>query len=213
MIQIQSFAVNYFGENTYILFDETKEAVIIDCGCLNSREFQLVTDFVARNQLVLKHHLCTHYHLDHLFGAEYVKTEYGLSPEVNQTDLEILPSINQQSQSFGLPREVKDPEIHTFLEEGDVVTFGHSELKVLAVPGHSPGSLAFYNKEKGCVFVGDAIFAGSIGRTDLWGGNTSQLIRSIKQSIFTLPEDTVIYPGHGPETNVGYEKKNNPYIN
>ena len=112
---------------------------------------------------------------------------------------------------FGLPN-IQETAIGTYLNEGDVIGFGHTKLEVIAVPGHSPGSVAFYQKERGCIFVGDALFAGSIGRTDLWGGNAHELIRSIHQALFTLPDSTVVYPGHGPETTIAYEKSNNPYL-
>lgn len=211
MMDIKQFTVNFFGENCYLLYDETKEAVLIDCGCMNRQEFSQVEAFITQQALVLKHHLCTHYHVDHLMGAAFVYQQYGLLPEVCQEDTDTLPSVSQQAVMFGLPN-IQETAIGTYLNEGDVIGFGHTKLEVIAVPGHSPGSVAFYQKERGCIFVGDALFAGSIGRTDLWGGNAHELIRSIHQALFTLPDSTVVYPGHGPETTIAYEKSNNPYL-
>ncbi len=211
MMDIKQFTVNFFGENCYLLYDETKEAVLIDCGCMNRQEFSQVEAFITQQALVLKHHLCTHYHVDHLMGAAFVYQQYGLLPEVCQEDTDTLPSVSQQAVMFGLPN-IQETAIGTYLNEGDVIGFGHTKLEVIAVPGHSPGSVAFYQKERGCIFVGDALFAGSIGRTDLWGGDAHELIRSIHQALFTLPDSTVVYPGHGPETTIAYEKSNNPYL-
>lgn len=211
MMEIKQFTVNFFGENCYLLYDETKEAVLIDCGCMNRQEFSQVERFITQQQLVLKHHLCTHYHVDHLMGAALVYQQYRLLPEVCREDTVVLPPVGQQAVMFGLPN-IQETAIGTYLNEGDVTHFGHTKLEVIAVPGHSPGSVAFYQKERGCVFVGDALFAGSIGRTDLWGGDAHELIRSIHQALFTLPDSTVVYPGHGPETTIAYEKSNNPYL-
>ena len=166
MMEIKQFTVNFFGENCYLLYDETKEAVLIDCGCMNRQEFSQVEGFITQQQLVLKHHLCTHYHVDHLMGAALVYQQYGLLPEVCREDTVVLPPVGQQAVMFGLPN-IQETAIGTYLNEGDAIHFGHTKLEVIAVPGHSPGSVAFYQKERGCVFVGDALFAGSIGRTDL----------------------------------------------
>lgn len=212
MIEIRSITVNYFGENTFLVFDEANEAVIIDCGCMTAQEWKKIEDFVAQHGLTVKHHLCTHMHVDHLLGAEYVHRSYGLYPEAAPQDVEALPSISKQAELFRLPLEVNDIHIDTCLQPGETVTFGNTQLKILAVPGHSPGSIAFYDAESRSVFTGDALFAGSIGRTDLWGGDYSQLIRSIQTEILTLPDDTAIYPGHGPASTVAFEKSNNPYI-
>ena len=183
MITIKSFEVNYFSENTYLLYDDTKEAVLIDCGCLRKEEQKEVSDFIAQNGLTLKRYLCTHLHLDHIFGNEFVHNTYGLSPEAHKADVEGLPSPEEKS-----------------------------ELAVLSVPGHSPGGVAFYNKKNGFVIVGDSLFTGSIGRTDLWGGNQDILLAAIKDKLLSLPDETVVYPGHGPETRIIDEKLNNPYL-
>ncbi len=212
MIQIQTFTVNYFGENTYLLFDETKEAAIIDCGCMNPQECKQIESFITQHELIVKHHLCTHIHVDHLLGAEFIHNKYGLWPETTSQDIKTLPPISEQAKVFGLPIVVHDICITTQLETDGEIHFGKSLLKILAVPGHSPGSIAFYDAESHSVFTGDALFAGSIGRTDLWGGNYDQLIHSIQTELLTLPNDTIIYPGHGQTSSVAFEKSNNPYI-
>ena len=212
MISIKSFEVNYFSENTYLLYDETKEAVLIDCGCLRMEEQQELSRFATANGLTIKRYLCTHLHLDHVFGNEFVWKTYGLSPEAHKADEEKLPSPAEQAQAFGVPIKIKEVPIQHYLVNGERIQFGHSELEVLTVPGHSPGGLAFYNQKNGFVIVGDSIFARSIGRTDLWGGNQEVLIAALQNKILSLPDETIIYPGHGPETRVIDEKLENPYL-
>lgn len=212
MITIQTFVFNYFRENTYVLCDETREAVIIDCGCRRQPEEKVLNDYITENRLSVKHLLCTHLHLDHIFGNPFVLDTYNVSPRAHILDVEQLPKASEQALSFGLHGEFRNIPVLEPLAGGDVVSFGSSTLKVLHVPGHSPGSLAFYNKEDGFVVVGDALFAGSIGRTDLWGGSHEQLVASIHNKILSLPNETVIYPGHGPQTSVACEKQNNPYL-
>lgn len=212
MITIQSFVFNYFQENTYLLYDNTGEAVLIDCGCLKKEEEKQVLDFISQNKLTLKHLLCTHLHLDHVFGNQFIYKTFGLKPKVNQKEVEILPSPNEQSRLFGFDIPIENTPIDCYLSDNEIIAFGKSELQVLTIPGHSPGSLAFYCKEANFVIVGDALFAGSIGRTDLWGGNTQELLTAIRNKILTLPDETIIYPGHGFKTTVLKEKLENPYL-
>lgn len=212
MITIKAFEFNYFQENTFVLYDSTREAVIIDCGCLRPSEEKELSGFIAENNLMVKHLLCTHLHLDHIFGNPFVFHTYGLSPRASKLDEELLPSAQEQARAFGLSRDCPTIPIQEPLTEGDVIGFGDSELKVMSIPGHSPESLAFYNKEDSFAMVGDALFAGSIGRTDLWGGNHEALVTAIHSKLLTLPDETVLYPGHGPKTRVIDEKLNNPYL-
>ena len=212
MISIKSFEVNYFSENTYLLYDETKEAVLIDCGCLRMEEQIELSDFITANGLTLKRYLCTHLHLDHVIGNEFVFKTYGLSPEAHKAYEEKLPSPAEQARSFGVPIKIKEVPVQHYLVNGERIKFGNSELEVLTVPGHSPGGLAFYNAKNGFVIVGDSIFAGSIGRTDLWGGNQDVLLAALQNKILSLPDETIIYPGHGPETRIIDEKLENPYL-
>ncbi len=212
MITIKSFNTNYFSENTYLVYDDTREAVLIDCGCAREEEEKEVSQFISDNKLILKRYLCTHLHLDHIFGNEFVYRTYGLKPEAHKADVEGLPNPDVQARLFGIPIVVKNIPVEKFIVNGETISFGHSELTALLVPGHSPGSLAFYNKKNGYVFSGDALFAGSIGRTDLWGGNQEVLIAAINDKLLTLPDETIVYPGHGQQTTIFSEKMNNPYL-
>ncbi|MDH6314245.1 hydroxyacylglutathione hydrolase [Parabacteroides sp. PFB2-10] len=211
MITVQSFAFNYFSENTYILHDDTGEAVIIDCGCYFPNEKQEVIHYLTTNNLTLKHHLCTHLHLDHVLGSSFIEQTYGLKPRAHKAEAE-LPSTADQARMLGLPVQLDNIQIEQYIHGGESIPFGHSELTALLVPGHSPGSLAFYNKKNGYLFSGDALFNGSIGRTDLWGGDMEVLVTAIKNKLLTLPDETVVYPGHGPETTIYNEKMNNPFL-
>ena len=212
MTTVQSFEVNYFSENTYIVYDETKEGVIIDCGCMNKEEQQLISRFVSEQQLTLKRYLCTHLHLDHIFGNQFVWKQYGLKPEASKADVEGLPSPIDQAKAFRLPLAIQEVAVEQFLAGGQIVQFGKTQLEVISVPGHSPGGLAFYNRMNGFVIVGDSLFAGSIGRTDLWGGSQELLQAALRDRILSLPDETIVYPGHGPETRVIDEKFSNPYL-
>ena len=212
MITIKSFEFNYFQENTFLLYDDTREAVLIDCGCCRKEEEKELTDFILENKLTLKHLLCTHLHVDHVFGNGFIYKTYGLKPEANKQDVEKLPSPDEQAKLFGLRQHVENVPIEKYIVGGEIIKFGTSELQVLTVPGHSPGSVAFYNQKNGFAIVGDALFAGSIGRTDLWGGNQEVLVAAIRDKLLSLPDETIIYPGHGPETRVIDEKFNNPYL-
>lgn len=212
MITIKSFEFNFFQENTFLLYDDTREAVIIDCGCFSKEEEKELSDFIEQNQLTVKHLLCTHLHLDHIFGNNFIYKTYGLKPEANKLDVEILPSLSEQAQLFGLRLPIEKVPIGNYLVGNETIQFGTSELQVLTVPGHSPGSVAFYNKKNGFAIVGDALFARSIGRTDLWGGNQEVLVSAIRDKLLSLPDETILYPGHGPETRVIDEKLENPYL-
>lgn len=212
MITIKAFEFNYFQENTFLLYDETREAVLIDCGCCRREEEKELDDFIKENKLVLKHLLCTHLHLDHIFGNPHIYNTYGLNPQANKLDVEQIPTASEQAKLFGLPSLVENIPVSKYLIGGEVIKFGKSELMVITVPGHSPGSVAFYNKKNGFVIVGDALFAGSIGRTDLWGGNQEVLVAAINDKLMALPDETVVYPGHGSETRIIDEKLNNPYL-
>ena len=150
--------------------------------------------------------------MDHVFGNGFIYKTYGLKPEANKQDVEKLPSPDEQAKLFGLRQHVENVPVEKYIVGGEIIKFGTSELQVLTVPGHSPGSIAFYNNKNGFAIVGDALFAGSIGRTDLWGGNQEVLVAAIHDKLLSLPDETVIYPGHGPETRVIDEKFNNPYL-
>lgn len=148
MITIKSFEFNYFQENTFLLYDDTREAVLIDCGCCRKEEEKELTDFILENKLTLKHLLCTHLHVDHVFGNGFIYKTYGLKPEANKQDVEKLPSPDEQAKLFGLRQHVENVPVEKYIVGGETIKFGTSELQVLTVPGHSPGSVAFYNKKK-----------------------------------------------------------------
>lgn len=214
MITIKQFEFNPFGENTYVLSDETREAVVVDCGCMTAGERSQFSAYITEHGLTLVRLLCTHLHFDHIIGNAFIRDTYGLLPEACRTDVEQLPSLDVQLAGLGLPPHLifDSVPVEKYLAEGDAVRFGQSELQVLATPGHSPGSLSFYSPADGFVLSGDALFAGSIGRTDLWGGDFRTLITAIRDKLLTLPDATVVYPGHGPATTIIEEKNENPYL-
>ena len=213
MIDIQQFTFNFIAENTYLAYDETQEAVLIDCGCMNSKEEFVLSDFIASHRLELKRLLCTHYHIDHILGNAFIYHTYGIKPEVHAGERAAgMPSLNEQAAGLGIKTNFEEVDTEHFIEDGEEIRFGNSTLKALLVPGHSPASLAYYSEEGKFVFTGDALFQGTIGRTDLWGGDFKTLISSIKNKLFTLPDDTVIYPGHESASTTGIEKRTNPYF-
>lgn len=211
-MKIKRFEFNMLPVNCYLVYDSTKEAAIIDPGCFYAEERDFLRDYIKSKGLTPKHLLCTHLHLDHVFGCKFIKDTYGLGIEANPADEYWLQQAPQQARIFGLTY----PEIHEPIEkplfDGDKVTFGDLELEAICVPGHSPGSLAFYSREKKVLFSGDVLFQGSIGRADLQGGNFEELKEAICNRLFTLPDDVTVYPGHGPSTTIGYEKRNNPFF-
>ena len=211
-MKVKKFEFNMFPVNCFVLSDETNEAVIIDAGCFYPEEKQRLKDYIESNGLVVKHVLNTHLHLDHVFGNPFLYKEYGLRPEGGEQDEFWLAQATAMARSFGFMYEEQQPALGKYLHEGDTVTFGNTELKVIHVPGHSPGSLVYYNEKNASLFCGDVLFEGSIGRADLAGGNFDQLIEGIRSKLFVLPEETRVYSGHGNDTSIGYEKKNNPFF-
>ena len=212
-MKIKTFEFNPLGVNTYVLYDKTGECVVIDASCFFPDERELLLNFILDNNLVVKHLLNTHLHFDHVFGVNFMASQFGLKLQVHPDDVFLLDNLPQQLQMFGFNTNVDyAPEIGNYLKENDIISFGEQQLKVLHVPGHSPGSIVFYNEKEKFAVVGDVLFNGSIGRTDLPGGNFDQLIEGIRTKLFTLPDDTEIYSGHGPKTTIGQEKKYNPFL-
>lgn len=197
--------------NTYILVDESGEGAIIDCGCYDKHESERLDDFIRDKNIEPVLLLNTHCHLDHVFGNRFILEKYGLRTYSSELDEMNRKNAAQHAMLFGLTMD-EPPDPAGFLADNQIVTFGTTELIALHVPGHTPGSLAFYNETNACVFTGDALFAGSIGRTDLPGGNHDTLIKSIRSKLFVLPPPTVVYPGHGDETTIEREIKTNPYF-
>ena len=211
-MRIKKFEFNMFPVNCYVLSDESGEAVVIDAGCFYPEEKQMLKDYLFDNNLTLKHVLCTHLHLDHIFGNPFLFQEFGIEPEGCQQDEFWLSQASSMAKNFGFLYEEKQPELSRYISHGDTITFGDTTLKAIHVPGHSPGSIVYYSEEAACAFAGDVLFYGSIGRADLQGGNFEELREGISSQLFTLPDQTRIYPGHGPSTSIGYEKKNNPFF-
>ena len=211
-MKIKKFEFNMFPVNCYVLSDESGEAVVIDAGCFYPEEKLMLKEYLTDNNLKLKHVLNTHLHLDHIFGNPFLFQEYGLRPESDQQDEFLMEQASSMAKSFGFMYEEKQPQLGRYVCEGDTITFGTTQLKAYHIPGHSPGSMVYYCKEAACVFVGDVLFYGSIGRTDLKGGNFDELREGICNHLFTLPEETRVYSGHRPSTSIVYEKKNNPFF-
>lgn len=197
--------------NTYVLADASGECAVIDCGCYDRNEFRKLTGLVSGKKLKPVLLLNTHCHLDHLFGNRFFVEEYNLGALCHKEDEYNRESAVEQAVFFGLSMEAP-PAPAGFLTDGQKVKFGETELTALHVPGHTKGSLAFYSPKDSVVFTGDALFAGSIGRTDLPGGNYETLIKSIRTKLFILPPDTVVYPGHGNQTSIKAEISSNPYF-
>jgi len=206
------FTFNDFSENTYLIHDDTKQCIIIDPGNNNSAEDQTISDFISSNDLQPVRLLNTHCHLDHVFGNKYIADTYKLGLEIHQGELPVLQASPQVSKMYGIPYPNLSPEPVSFLKPGDHIEFGDTKLSIHFTPGHSPASVSFYNQEEGYIIGGDVLFHGSIGRTDLPGGDTDTLISSIKTTFMTLPDETRVYSGHGPMTTVGHERTNNPFL-
>jgi hydroxyacylglutathione hydrolase len=197
--------------NTYVLSDKTGKCAIIDCGCYEKQESDTLERFITQQKLDPVLLLNTHCHLDHIFGNKFILDRYNLRALSGERDEMNRKDAVQHAMLFGLSME-EPPEPGGFIADNQIITFGNTELVALYVPGHSSGSVAFYSEKNGCVFTGDALFAGSIGRTDLPGGDFDTLIKSIKTRLFVLPPSTVVYAGHGEETTIEREMKSNPYF-
>lgn len=211
MTQIKSFAFNPYQENTYILYDESFECVIIDPGMYSGDEQNTLLKFISENKLKPVLLLNTHCHIDHVLGNKFIYDTYGLLPQFHKGEEMVLNAVVAYAPQMGIRYEVSPlPEV--YLPESGTVRFGDSELELIFSPGHSPAHLCFYNKAEHFLIGGDVLFYQSIGRTDLPGGNHDQLIRNIREKLFTLPDDCLVYPGHGPSTSIGFEKKNNPFL-
>ncbi len=211
MISIQSFTFGPFQENTYILYDETNECVIIDPGCYDNTERAELANFIEQNKLRPVKLLNTHCHLDHIFGNGFVAKMYNLLPEFHKDEIKVFDAYTPTAIMYNLIAE-PSPEAKNYLAEGDKIQFGNSTLEIVFTPGHSPGSITFYNVEQKFMIAGDVLFYTSIGRTDLPGGNFETLMNSIKTKLFPLGDDYKVYSGHGQITSIGFEKVNNPFI-
>lgn len=210
MLHVKSFTFNPFQENTYVVHNGS-DAIIIDPGCYNSVEENQLKTYVDNNGLQPTICINTHAHLDHIFGNGWVHSTYGLKPWLHKGDLFLLEGAANTAHMYGLPFD-RSPEPERYLEAGEIIELGTDRLDVLFVPGHAPGHVALYCEEQGFVISGDVLFQRSIGRTDLPGGDMSTLLNSIRSELFPLPENTVVYCGHGPCTTIGEEKNENPFL-
>jgi len=199
-------------ENTYVVWDESNEATIIDCGALYENEEKQLKQFIDDNKLIIKHLINTHLHLDHQFGNYFAAKTFGVLPKAHKDDEKLISNLKSQAMIFGIPVPVEAQNLGGYLADNEEICFGNTILKVFHVPGHCAGHLCFYNEKEQVLFSGDVLFAGSIGRTDLPSGNFEQLITNIKQKLLVLPEETTIFCGHGESTTIGQEKKHNPYL-
>ncbi|QPH38334.1 MBL fold metallo-hydrolase [Pedobacter endophyticus] len=212
MITVKTFTFNAYSENTYLLFDETKSCIIVDPGMYDAAEQNELTLFIKSNDLKPVLLLNTHCHLDHVFGNKFIFDTYGLKAQFHEGELPILTAVPGYAPSMGFTRYEVSPLPEVFLPESGTVRFGNSSLELIFSPGHSPAHLCFYSKADGFLIGGDVLFYGSIGRTDLPGGNHQQLIQNISTKLFVLPDETKVYPGHGPATTIGFEKQHNPFF-
>lgn len=212
-MKVAIFQFRLFGINSYVVYDPaTLECAVIDPGMSSPQEEDAIVGFIEKNNLKVTSVINTHLHLDHAAGNGFLKVRYGVPVKAHKGDLFLGERMQEQARMFGLTEDFSGAGVTEYLEDGDVVEIGEGRLQVIAVPGHSAGSIAFYDAKDGFVIVGDALFQGSIGRTDLPGGDYGTLLGSIRNRLMTLPDSTVVYSGHGPSTTIGAEKRSNPYL-
>jgi hydroxyacylglutathione hydrolase len=211
MLRCKVFTFSPVQENTYVLYNEQNKAIIIDPGCYFSAEQETLKKFIDDTGLHPERLLNTHCHLDHVFGNRWVHETWGLELWIHAGEEKMLAFAPQSGEKWGLPFRNYTGPLH-FLEEGDTIQLGEDELQVILAPGHSPASLCFYCAKQDFLIGGDVLFRESIGRTDLPGGDHATLLSSIREKLFVLPDDTKVYPGHGIATTIGYEKRNNPFL-
>ena len=212
MIQVRAFTFNAFQENMYLLIDPaTKACIVIDPGCNNPEEDRTLLDYITEQNLTPVRLINTHCHIDHVLGNHLIADRYGLQLEAHKGEVPVLASNQQVSSMYGIPY-TESPKIASYLDGGDTFEFGGEKVDILYTPGHSPASICLSIPSQKILIGGDVLFNGSIGRTDLPGGNFDTLIHSIKSRLWPLSDDTVVYSGHGPSTTIGREKATNPFL-
>ncbi len=211
MLYLKTFTFNPFQQNSYLVYDEEGTAYLFDAGNYTSSENEQLKKFIEDKKLNLKRFLLTHAHIDHILGARFILDTYGLLPEVHKTELFFIEKMLQSAAMYGIKCEPA-PVPQKFITGGDKIILGKYEFDCLFTPGHSPGSISFYNKENKIVISGDVLFYGSIGRSDLPMGDHETLIKSIKEQLLVLDDDVKVYSGHGPATTIGFERLNNPFL-
>lgn len=211
MLHIKSFEFSPIRENTYLVYNDAGECIIIDPGCYFDEEKQMLSDFIETNNLKPVKLVNTHCHLDHVFGNKYVSEKYNLPLHLHKLEERMLNLAPASGLMYNLPFDNYSGDF-IFIDEGDTLTLGNDSFKIFHTPGHSEGSLTFYNEAGKCIISGDVLFQNSIGRSDLPGGDSDILLKSIKDKLLTLPDETIVYSGHGPTTTIGEERRSNPFL-
>jgi len=211
MIRIKKFTFNPFQENSYLLINERNECIVVDPGCFSVEEERELSSYIETNKLTPTKLVNTHFHIDHVLGNDFVAKKYNLEVTAYKSKIDMVEMAKRSAELYNIPYK-ESPEPSKLLNEGDVIKFGKSELQVIFVPGHAPDHIVLVCEEEDLMIGGDVLFKGSIGRTDLPGGNHQDLIQNIEQKVFTLKETIVVYSGHGLETTIGEEKRNNPFF-
>ncbi len=212
MFKIEKFIFNPFSENTFVLWDdELKDAIVVDPGCFDADEKNSLSTFISENNLNLIYLINTHCHIDHIFGCKFIKKKYNPIFLIPEGDLSLLQNAARQAQMFGLEIDIP-PQPDKFLTENLVLTLNKSEIRFIFTPGHTPGEFCLYLEKEQTLFSGDVLFKESIGRTDLWGADINTLLNSINTKLLILPVDVKVYPGHGSDTTIGYEREFNPFL-
>lgn len=210
MLHLAKFTFNPFQENTYVLHNGS-EAIIVDPGCSSPEEELELESYLRDNAITPVRLVLTHAHIDHILGNAWVHRQFGLNPELHEADVPILENGPRVAQMYGIPYD-PSPEYGRLIGKGEKIKLGEDELEVLFVPGHAPGHIALFQKDQRFVIAGDVLFSGSIGRTDLPGGNMETLLNSIRNELFPLGDDVTVHCGHGPDTTIGVEKRSNPFL-
>lgn len=211
MLRVKEFVFSPVQENTYVIYNVSGQCCIVDPGCYFGNERNELKDFINENDLLPKYLLNTHCHLDHVFGNKFVYETWGLELHLHEKEKPVLDFAVQSGLSWGLPFDNYKGPLH-WLNEGDIVSLEEDELKVIFTPGHSPGHISFYCEKQLFILSGDVLFRSSVGRTDLPGGDFGILEKTIREKLYTLPDDVIVYSGHGPATSIGVEKKSNPFV-
>ena len=212
-LEIKRFTVNMFGVNTYVVHDPvSRQAMLVDPGMISDSEHRMIEDYIHSCGLNVRYVINTHLHLDHAFGNVRTAKDYAVTPMAHAADRELGEALPSQARMFGIPGDFTPVDNFRAIDDSDILTLGNETVEILHTPGHTPGGIALYAPGSGWVITGDTLFQGSIGRTDLPGGDYSRLIDSVTTQLLSLPDSTMVYPGHGPSTTIGYEKSHNPYV-
>ena len=207
MVNVERFVMRRFDENAYVVYDETGDCVLVDCGCIEKEEYGQIVSFIETNELKVTRLICTHFHIDHIIGNAFFAQRYGVRPEVNPNDQRLVSIIDYQAMALDFTESIETGDPLFSLEDGSVISFGNTSMTVMHTPGHSPGSICLYSEAERILISGDTLMKGSIGSTSLPGGRKKALARSVEK-LLQLPAETVVYPGHGDCTTIGDELKN-----